>query len=529
MTALVLPDLLAEAADNSPARIAVLDGQSATTYADLEAYANRIAFALRRWGVGPGTRVGLHLEKSLHAVAAVYGVMRAGATYVPVDPAGPLVRSAVIFGDAGVAAVLVDRLHLDAWRAAEDTQLPTRRVILLDGDGDADPGSDLEVVGATEIASLPKAREPHGAISSDLAYILYTSGSTGTPKGVMLSHRNALAFSTWAVRHYDVRTDDVVSSIAPLHFDLSVFDLYAAAEVGATLALIDRKKSVFPVEFRRALEAAQVSVCYAVPSLLTMLSLRGGLTSESLPALRSILFAGEVFPTGHLRALMGQLPHVSFHNLYGPTETNVCTYYDLGHTPPDGDAPISIGRAIDDVELVIVGDDDQPVAPGEVGELLVRGPTVMSGYFGDPERTARGLVQHPARTDVHDPCYRTGDLVREQPDGNLEFLGRRDNQTKSRGYRIELGEVESAIYAHPDVVEAVVVAVPDELVGNRLSAVVVGTVSVDVLAEHCRKRLPSYMIPDDVIVVASLPKTSTGKVDRQSVAALCRTEKKESA
>jgi amino acid adenylation domain-containing protein len=527
VTALVLPDLLTEAADQFPDRTAVIDGARSCTYADLDDYASRIAHALRRWGVGPGTRVGVHLEKSVHAVAALYGIMLAGASYVPVDPDGPMLRAAAILADAEVSAVVVDEERLTMWTCG-DISLPSSRVVLVDTN--APDGTHVQVVGASELAGMPTGRLPRQVISNDLAYILYTSGSTGTPKGVMLTHRNALAFVEWAARHYMVQQEDVVSSIAPLHFDLSIFDLFAAARAGAAVSLIARSKSVFPVEFRRALEDSHVTICYAVPSLLTMLSMRGGLSSDVLPDLRRILFAGEVFPSRHLRSLMKQLPHVSFHNLYGPTETNVCTYYDLDHTPPVDDEPISIGLAIDDVQLVIVDEGGAPVPDGEVGELLVRGPTVMTGYFGDPARTQRAMLAHPSRDDVSDRCYGTGDLVRLRADGNLEFLGRRDNQIKSRGYRIELGEVEVGLHSHPDVIEAVVTAIPDELVGNRLTAVVVGrNLTADALAEHCRDRLPGYMFPDEVIVVDELPKTSTGKIDRQAVAVFCRTYKRETA
>jgi amino acid adenylation domain-containing protein len=526
MTVLVLPDLLTDAADRFPGSAAVIDGGRSCSYAELNDYASRIAHALRGWGVGPGTRVGVHLDKSVHAVAALYGITMAGASYVPVDPAGPPLRAAAIFADASVSALVVDAARLAMWTSG-DVALPSSRVILVDADP-AD-GTHLRVLGRSELAGMPAAPLPRQVISHDPAYILYTSGSTGTPKGVTLTHRNALSFVEWSVRHYGLQQDDVISSIAPLHFDLSIFDLFAASSVGAAVALIPRNKSVFPVEFRRALEGSHVTVCYAVPSLLTMLSLRGGLSSGALPDLRRILFAGEVFPTRHLRSLMTQLPHVSFHNLYGPTETNVCTYYDLDHTPPAGEEPISIGRAIDDVELLIVGEDGSPVPDGEVGELLVRGPTVMAGYFGDPARTHRAIVAHPSRNDVSDRCYRTGDLVRLLADGNLEFLGRRDSQIKSRGYRIELGEVEAALHSHPDVIEAVVMATPDPLVGNRLTAVVVGRkLTTGALAEHCRDRLPGYMFPDVVIVVDELPKTSTGKIDRQSVAVLCCQDKRES-
>ena len=529
MSTFLLTHLLASAVARHPGRPAVLDGDRSCTYTELDDRARRIATALCRWGVGPGDRVGLHLDKSIVAVAAIYGILQAGAAYVPVDPAGPLLRSAAILGNADVACVVLDDARLGSWTGPDAPELPSRRVLVVDADPQPGVGG-LDVVGASELASLEPMATVRSAISHDLAYILYTSGSTGVPKGVMLTHRNALAFVVWAAEHYGLTENDVVSSVAPFHFDLSTFDLYSACAAGAALALVSREQSAFPVALRRALETMGVTTCYAVPSLLTMLSLRGGLDAQSLPSLRQILFAGEVFPTRHLRTLMKQLPHVSLHNLYGPTETNVCTYYDLWHTPPVGDDPIPIGRAIDDVELVVVDEAGQVVAPGEVGELLVRGATVMQGYYGDGERTRRSLVPHPARPEVADLCYRTGDLVRANADGDLDFLGRRDNQTKSRGYRIELGEVEAALYAHPQVVEAVVAAVPDQLVGNRLMAVVV-TSGLDVvgLTAHCRDRLPHYMLPDDVLLVPELPKTSTGKVDRQAIAGMCRTYKEESA
>lgn len=218
---------------------------------------------------------------------------------------------------------------------------------------------------------------------------------------------------------------------------------------------------------------------------------------------------------------MRLLPRVRFANLYGPTETNVCTWYDVPPLADDMVEPISIGVAIDDVEVFAVTDDGRPAAQGDTGELYVRGPTVMRGYWGDPERTGRSLVPHPFRTDVSDPVYRTGDLVEEMGDGNLRFLGRRDAQVKSRGYRIELGDVETAIYAHPDVVECAVVAVPDDLVTNRLKAFVVARGDLDEagLTRICAERIPRYMVPETFELRDALPKTSTGKIDRQNLLA----------
>jgi acyl-coenzyme A synthetase/AMP-(fatty) acid ligase len=213
---------------------------------------------------------------------------------------------------------------------------------------------------------------------------------------------------------------------------------------------------------------------------------------------------------------MRLLPHVGFFNLYGPTETNVCTFYEVAPIPDGHHEPIPIGKAIDNVEVFAVDDQGRPVASGEVGELLVRGATVMCGYWNDPERTTRSLVPAP-HAGPSDRAYRTGDLVRERPDGHFQFLGRRDNQIKSRGYRIELGEIETALQAHPAVVECAVVAIPDETISNRIHAVVAAREGIDHadLARFCATRIPEYMIPETFDLRDSLPKTSTGKIDRQ--------------
>ena len=242
--------------------------------------------------------------------------------------------------------------------------------------------------------------------------------------------------------------------------------------------LVPSGLSVFPVQIRDFIDQRKITIWYSVPSILSMLTLRGGLEVGALPGLRTILFAGEVFPTKYLRQLMTLLPHVRFFNLYGPTETNVCTYFEVASLPEPATEPIPIGRSIDGVEVFGVTDEGRAAEPGEVGELFVHGPTVMRGYWGDAERTGRSLVRDPTGR-FHQPVYRTGDLVRQRANGDYRLSGRRDHQIKSRGYRIELGEVESAILAHPAVIECAVIAVPDALVTNRIKAYVAGRDGID--------------------------------------------------
>jgi acyl-coenzyme A synthetase/AMP-(fatty) acid ligase len=268
---------------------------------------------------------------------------------------------------------------------------------------------------------------------------------------------------------------------------------------------------MFPTSVARFIADNAITRWYSVPTALTALATKGGLERGAFPQLRTVLFAGEVFPTKYLRQLMALLPHARFYNLYGPTETNVCTYHEV-EPPATDDEPVPIGRAIDRVDVFAVADDG---TIGSEGELYVRGPSVMQGYWGDEERTRRALVPDPAGRSAL--AYRTGDLVRQDAAGVFHFVGRRDSQIKSRGYRIELGEIEAALVAHPAVEECAVLAVRDELVTNRIKAVVVlrEPATDRELARFCLERVPAYMVPESIELVDALPKTSTGKTDRE--------------
>ncbi len=512
----LLPHLLASAADAHPDHTAVVDGGRTLTYAELDAASNRLARLIVELGIRRGDRVGVYLRKSPEALVGIYGILKAGAAYVPLDSEAPPARLGYIAANCEIRCLVTARDQADNWAALLHSGAPLESLVVLnDGAPPVDvPG--VRVLGSDAVEQQPDLAATVPGINADLAYILYTSGSTGSPKGVMLSHQNALAFIEWAVECFDVRHTDRLSSHAPLHFDLSIFDLFAAASAGAAVVLVPPEASIFPRLLVDFISEQEISTWYSVPSVLSLLAVRGGLTGDEFPSLRTVLFAGEVFPTKYLRRLMELFPHARFSNLYGPTETNVCTYYDVPPLSADDVAPIPVGRAIDGVEVIVVGDDGAPVRPGEVGELYVRGPTVMRGYWGDPQRTSAVLVPNPFQKGCSDHVYRTGDLVREEA-GNLLFLGRRDSQIKSRGYRIELGEIESVLSAHPEVVECAVTAVPDPLLTNTLKAFIAMREPVDEreLISFCAQRLPRYMIPDAIEFRERLPKTSTGKIDRQ--------------
>ena len=515
--AYLLHHLLRDSAARAPERPAVADGGHTLSYAELDQLSNQVARALLAQGVAPGDRVGIFARKSASSVVALFGVLKAGACYVPLDPKSPAARLATIMADSGIAVVLAGPATAHQAAALAGSVPALRAVIVTDPhqSGTVAAGPAM-VPWAAVLAEPAEALGADQTIETDLAYILYTSGSTGTPKGVMISHRASLTFVEWAAACVEVREEDRVCSPAPLHFDLSVFDIFASCKAAACLMVVPENMTVFPSRLAGWVEREQVSVWYSVPSVLTMLAEYGNLREAGLSRLRAVIFAGEVFPAKHLSRLMAELPGPRYLNWYGPTETNVCTWYEV----PSGAklaGPVPIGKACANTDaFAVTGDGDRVTKPGAEGELYVRGPGLMSGYWGDAAKTSGVLVGNPFQPAYAEPAYRTGDLVTLDEGGDFVFLGRRDGMVKTRGYRVELGEVETALYAHPAVREAVVLPVPDELLGNRLRAVISAESGLtrEEILDHCRRRLPGYMVPDVVEFCGALPRTSTGKIDR---------------
>jgi amino acid adenylation domain-containing protein len=529
--AYLLQHLLTHSAARAPRLPAVASPERSLTYQELDRLSNQVARALLAQGVAPGDRVGILAPKSAASVVGVFGVLKAGACYVPLDPKSPAARLITIMNDSGIAIVLADAAMAHQAAALADS-VPQLRSVMVTGPDTAPEGwrtSGTLPAGPVMLPWDAVLAEPDGAladdlaIDTDLAYILYTSGSTGTPKGVMISHRASLTFVEWAAACAGLGERDRVCSPAPLHFDLSVFDVFASCKAAACMAVVPEMTSVFPARLARWLADEQVSVWYSVPSVLTMLVTYGGLRGLDLSRLRAVIFAGEVFPAKHLARLMAELPGVRYLNWYGPTETNVCTWYEVPRGSAGLTAPVPIGRACANTDAFAVTSEGGRVAkPGEEGELYVRGSGLMSGYWGQPEKTRQVLTGNPFQAAYDEPAYRTGDLVTLDDEGNYVFLGRRDGMVKTRGYRVELGEVETALYAHPAIREAVVLPVPDELLGSRLRAVICadgpGGLTREQVLDHCRRRLPGYMVPDVVEFREALPRTSNGKVDRVRLA-----------
>ena len=508
--------LLGEGASREPDRDAVRIGSRALRYGELDTLSTQLAHVLREVGVRRGDRVGLYLTKSLESVIGIYGIMKAGAAYVPLDPFAPPSRLAAVLGDCGIRCLVTCEAMVDS---VEKLRACFSGIEALIGVLPKEH-LGLRAIPWAEVRSAPFSPASGAPIEQDLAYILYTSGSTGNPKGIMHTHRSALSFVEWAAREVGLRAADRLSNHAPFHFDLSTFDLFASALAGATTILIPEAVTKFPANVAELIEIERITVWYSVPLALLQLLARGALAARDLSRLRWVIFAGELFPTKHLRELMSRLPGARFSNWYGPTETNVCTSYHVPPLPPGSDEPIPIGRACANTETLVVDPADRPVSPGEVGELLVRGAVVMRGYWGRPEPDPRAFFCRAAssRSDVF---YRTGDLVEELPSGDYRFVGRRDRQVKTRGYRVELDEIEAALLSHPAVTEASVYAVPDAEGSSRIEAVVIlepgAAVEPAALVDHIALRLPAYAVPACLRVSDDFPRTSTGKVDRREL------------
>ncbi|MEW1583177.1 amino acid adenylation domain-containing protein [Streptomyces microflavus] len=516
-----LDELLTRAAATRPEAEAVRHRGSVTDYAELERAANALAITLREAGVGPGDRVGLWMPKSAETVVAVHAVLKCGAAYVPVDPAVPAARAAFILADCTVAGLITDTARL----ALLDEAAVPRTTVVLGKTPDRGPAAPWTGDGVRRVISwdeavareVPRGFAPVAVGPDELAYILYTSGSTGTPKGVMLSHRNALAFVEWAVAEFGLGPEDRLSSHAPLHFDLSVFDVFAAVSAGACVVLVpDHQKALGPALNRLVAEEG-ITVWYSVPgALIRMLDAKNRALLEGSPV-RTLLFAGEPFALKHLRRLRAALPEAALHNLYGPTETNVCTHHRVtdADLAPDRTGPPPIGWPCPYAEALLLDADGHPVpdVPGAEGELCITGDSVMLGYWGHAPADGG-----PGTSRTH----RTGDLVVSRGPSGYRYVGRRDHMVKIRGYRVEPEEIEAVLMALPSVHEAVCVPVPDGDGGSELHAYVLpaeGAVpEAAELRGRCLEALPRYMVPGAFHLADRFPRTSTGKTDRRALA-----------
>ena len=447
-----LYSLLERAACRHGNRIAIsLAGQS-LTYSELLTQSRGVAGELARHGAEPGCRVAFAFHKSFDALVTLMGIIRTGATYVPIDPQWPAERITAILQDSGATL----------WTGSRSFEFAGLRAALV-----STPSSDREI----QLNEARQAADPAGPARepvNDLANILYTSGSTGRPKGVEITATSLLHFARWGANYFELHAGDRIANHAPYNFDLSTFDIFAALWVGATMCPIPERVKMFAQSTARLLADERITVWYTVPTALAMVQEK--LAGVDISSLRHLIFAGEVMGKPTLKAIAQAVPQAELTNLYGPTETNVCTYYRVQTTDLTCDAPLPIGWPIDDTRLWIVAEDGVATREANIpGELVVAGPTVTTGYVGDVALTKQRLVPAP---DGIGAAYRTGDRVSRRDDGAMLFQGRIDRMIKCRGHRIEPGEIEAALLTHPDVKDAAIVPLPDAEFGNLLRACV---------------------------------------------------------
>ncbi len=493
-----LLDLVAAQVEQAPDAVAIESSLGRLTFGELSRLADELAAALRACGGGPGSTVGILVNRSPAMVAGLLAAVRAGATYLPLDPSHPRDRIAQILDDAGAKLVLADR----AAAPLLSNVLPgALDVVLLDVPRPAAPVDP----------DLAAARPGPG----DLAYVIYTSGSTGKPKGVEITHGAFASFLAAMRESPGIAASDVVAGLTTIAFDIACLELWLALSVGARVALFTREEASDGRLLGRLLSERGVTIAQGTPATWRLLLASGW---EGDPRL-TVLCGGEEMTRDLADRLLPRCR--ALWNMYGPTETTV---WSLVHRVTAGAGPVPIGRPIRGTTIEVRDASGQRVAPGGEGELYIGGAGVARGYRNRPDLTAERFLPDPASSASGGRLYRTGDLVRVLPDGNLVFLGRIDQQLKVRGFRVEAGEVESALLADPAVAQAVVISAREKDGSSVLIAhlVPVKGASIDLatLRANLRRTLPDYMIPSRIAMHASLPRTPSGKFDRQALARL---------
>ena len=476
----------------SPDAVAVVQGGTRLTYAELDAQAAAIATKLRAHGCGPGSMVGLFLDRTPRMLAALLGTLKSGAAYVPLDPSYPADRIGFMLEDSAAPVVITE----DALAG----QLPAGAHALL------------RIEDALE-AAASAGRAPSPATAEDTAYVIFTSGSTGRPKGVCIPHRAAVNFLASMAREPGLAADDTLCAITTLSFDIALLELMLPLTVGARVALADRATASDGEALAAMLDTVGASVMQATPATWRMLLDAGW---RGRPQMR-MFCGGEALPRELADRLLGCGRELW--NVYGPTETTV--WSTVERVQP-GQTAITIGHPIGNTEVYIVDKHLQLVPAGIPGELLIGGLGVAKGYLDRPELTAEKFIADTLGQRANARLYRTGDLARWRRDGRLEAIGRIDNQVKLRGFRIELGEIESVLAAHDAVAQAVVICREDRPGDKRLVAYLIaadGEIDIAALRTAARERLPEYMMPSAFMTMDRLPLTPNGKVDRRALPA----------
>jgi amino acid adenylation domain-containing protein len=514
---LLLQELLERSAERLPDKVALACGETRATYRELDERANRLAHALRARGVARGDRVAVFMDNTAEAVVSVWGALKADASFVVVNPLTKGDKLAYVLNDCRASALIADA-HLAGVFAPAARRSAHLRATLVTGEADAALLESLPHAAPFE-AALREAegtRPPARNVTNDLAAIIYTSGSTGEPKGVMLTHAN-MTFASWSISTYlGMREDDVVLNVLPLAFDYGLYQLLMTFRVGGRLVL--ERSFAFPGKVLRRVVDEKVTGFPLVPTISALLAELKSVHDYDFSAVRYVTNTAAALPVTHITMLGEIFPRAAVFSMYGLTECKRCTYL-----PPAQLAtrPTSVGVAIPGTELWIVDEQGKEVPHGTVGQLVIRGPHVMKGYWEKPEQTAARLKPGPVPGEL---VLYTGDYCRRDAEGYLYFVSRMDDIIKSRGEKVSPKEVENAIYALDGVKECAVIGVPDPVLGQAIKAFVVmkegheGRATERDVVRHCQAHLEGFMVPKHVVFVGELPKTDTGKIKKTGLA-----------
>ena len=493
-------ELLESTAVRFPERTAYFDIGRTYTFQELQKITDRIGTAVAEI-CGHGRPVAVLMSKGIPMIAAFLGAVKGGACYCPLDTSMPAERMKLILEVLEPAAVIAETGREELVR-----DLGIRCPVLY--------FDELISRGENE-ALLSAVRRK--TIDTDPLYILFTSGSTGVPKGVVVPHRVILNNMDWLGEHYGFNETDVLANQAPLYFDISDHDIYCPLKFGCSTGIVPPEYFTFPVKLLGFLKEHSVTAVFWVPFALSVVSSLRGLDAVLPDRLRFIFFAGEVMPVRHLNYWRKHLPHAVYSNMYGPTETYVCTYYDLDREFEDSET-LPIGWPCGNVEVLVLSAEGKEITsgmPGTEGELCVKGCTLALGYYRRPELTAQRFTQNPLQRDYPETVYHTGDIVSYNERGELLYHDRMDFQIKRLGYRIELGEIEAAAGAVPGIEECACVYDRDR---QRIVLCYSGEEKEKKeLKEALKERLPHYMIPDKYLRLEKLPRNSNGKIDRKEL------------
>lgn len=510
----LLHDYLAHPASHLGEKVALVCGTQRVTYGELETRANAIAHHLVEAGVVRGDRVMIFADNTVETVVSFWGVLKANAVVSIVNPLTKSDKLDYLLNDCLPAALITDR-HLHSVFSEPARNCPSLRRVIVSG-----PIDDAELEGLphavrwdSAVAGDHSTAPARRCIDVDLAAIIYTSGSTGEPKGVMLTHRNMITACTSIASYLELGQDEVILNVLPLAFDYGLYQMIMAFRTGARLVL--ERSFAFPAQILGVIKQERVTGFPGVPTIFASLSELRSLKSHDFSSIRYVTNTAAALPLKHILMLQDLFPGARIYSMYGLTECKRCTYLP----PADLERkPLSVGIAIPNTEMWIVDEDDKRVGPDVVGQLVIRGATVMKGYWGKPEATARKLKPGPLPGEQ---VLYTGDYCRIDAEGYLYFVGRGDEIIKSRGEKVAPKEVENVLMDIPGVREAAVIGVPDELLGQAVKAFVVmeqgSVIGEKQLQKECQRRLENFMVPKSIVVVASLPMTDTGKLKKTAL------------